>query len=105
MSEHKRRYDRRRAAGRCVRCPNRAVTGKALCASCSDRQLALKREKRGSSDPLPILKTPWQPPKQNTGLPHKRTTAGDARQALGYCPPAGSVALAFFGRVVSHWHR
>lgn len=96
-------YDRRRAAGICTQCgKQKAAPERTKCQPCLALQLAKWRERRENPTPKP-----WErpAPKPLTAYPHKRTTAGDARQALGYCPSAGSIALSFFGRVVSHWHR
>lgn len=95
MSErHKTRYDRRRAAGRCVRCPAKAQAGYALCAECSARQLACKRGKRAADarDDTPVEVVPWRELPRSTGG-HKRTYP-----TMFYCAPAGSLALALLGK-------
>lgn len=94
------RYDRRRAAGRCVRCPTKAVEGSALCDAVQrqvgrDRLYSRQQKLAGIEMVLTELPKPSKP--LNGG--------GIKRDYLiaGWCPPKGSIALGLILNTKDGW--
>lgn len=98
MSRTHKIHAARRAQGLC-RCGCDPQPGYAMCEECRWKDQHYPRKAGARVTTLRELPAPSKP------LAHKRTSGGDARLALGYCPDRGKIALSFFGSVVSHWHR
>lgn len=88
----KRRYDRYRAAGTCVRCAReRAMPDRTVCPDCRVVQIEIQKARRMGK---PYARHPERPmltelPKP--GPPMDRFALTTSR--CGWCPPKGSIAL------------